>query len=371
MRGLAANVCACQNTAGIGMQPGTRQVQRESTLKRATAGLRRRAWLLAGIPIVAAAAIGLGHPTQALAASSSSSVGYLKDTSTGSNSLWVDGFGISNVADGGSYSTVAPAPSATVTIHNVSMTTLDTPSSTALANLDTLVVFDVCDMASHLNAMKAINTFLDGGGKILLLDGAWCTDGNGGTGNWSAFEKSFTDSYAQFLPQHPAAASGQYSPVESSALTTGLPDCTPTPCNEPGDVLSNALTLNPTSTGWCEALGGTDSNNGATTPTQTVTGAIMAYNRNNASSGLVLYEGEPFTLSNGTTATAKHLRLVFDDMLAKTWNPDGLSCSNPVSPQGTIAEAHFAIFAPVIGFVLMGGLMLAMVGWRRRRQPAA
>jgi hypothetical protein len=205
----------------------------------------------------------------------------------------------------------------TVTIRNIAMTSLDTPNSTALNGMDTVVMFATCDIAAHPNAMKAINAFFDGGGKLIILDGAQCVEGNGGTPDYSTFSKPFTPNYKLPVPQY---LSGPYTFTEASSLTTGLPDCTPAPgCNEPGNSVGDASMLSANSEGWCKAVGGTSSTG--------VKGPIMAYTRNKVGTGLGIYNGEPFAWSSASAAQQKHARLVFDDLIAQPWNADGLTCT--------------------------------------------
>lgn len=283
--------------------------------------MRRRVFTLLGVPAAALAGFGMAQPLTAFAASASSAqVAYITDSSNGGFSLWVDGLGISAVSDGGTYSTHSPASALSVTIHNVGMSTLDVPGSTALSGMDTAVVFATCDLGNHPNAMKAINAFLNAGNKLIILDGAQCVDGNGGAPNYSTFAKPFIPNYTLPIPQY---GSAPYTFTESSTLTTGLPDCTPAPgCNEPGNAVGDASVLSATSDGWCKALGGTSTNG--------VAGAVEAYTRNSSGTGLAIYSGEPFAYSSASAAQQKHARLVFDDMLTQVWNSDGLNCSKPI-----------------------------------------
>jgi hypothetical protein len=283
--------------------------------------LRRRLFTLLGIPIAAATALGIASPLTASAASTSSAqVAYVTDSSNGGASLWVDGLGLVAPADGATYATHAPSTPLTVTIHNIAMTSLDTPSSTALNGMDTVVMYATCDIASHPNALKAVNAFFEGGGKLIILDGAQCTEGLGGTPDYSGFTKPFVTNYKLPVPQYGTAP---YTFTEASTLTTGLPDCTPAPgCNEPGNAVADASMLSASSDGWCKALGGTSTN--------AVKGAVGAYAHSKSGTGLALYNGEPFAWSGGTAAQNKHARIVFDNMVAQPWKTDGLACTTPL-----------------------------------------
>ena len=300
-------------------------------MTRRTTELRNRLpMLLAALTAAAASAPGFGHPLSALATSSASSgVGYLTDASNGGFSLWSDALGIAAPLDGATYQTVAPAAALSVTIHDVDMTKLDVKASTALSGLDTLVVFDTCDIGNHANAMTAINAFVDGGGKVIILDGAQCTDTNGGAADYTTFAKPFTAAYADPDPQQ--LASTPYTSVgePGSSLTTGLPDCTSGSKKgcEPGNATADASVLRANSSGWCTALTAT-SNNGTSRGVQ---GAVMAYARSSNGKGFVVYEGEAFTWSVPTAQNKAHLRLVLDDMLAQRWADDGLGCATPAT----------------------------------------
>jgi hypothetical protein len=282
--------------------------------------LRRRLFTLLGFPVAAAAGLGIASPLAASAASTSSSqVAYVTDASNGGNSLWVDGLGLVAPADGATYATHTPAAALTVTIHNIAMTSLDVPSSTALSGMDTVVMFATCDIGQHPNAMKAINAFFEGGGKLIILDGAQCTEGLGGTPDYTTFSKPFVTNYKLPVPQYGTLP---YTYVESSTLTTGLPDCGVAPCNEPGNAVADASALSASSDGWCKDLGGTSTN--------AVKGPVGAYAHSKSGTGLALYNGEAFAWSFGSAAQYKHARLVFDDLLAQPWKVDGLNCTSPL-----------------------------------------
>ena len=247
---------------------------------------------------------------------STSQVAYVTDSSNGGFDPWTQALGLgADPADGGTYTTASPASPLTVTIHDVAVSSLDAGGTAPLAGIDTLIMFAACDIGAHPTAVQAINSFFDAGGKVIVLDGAQCTDGHGGSADYSGFEKPFVSDYAMPVPMD---GSSSYWWYEKSTLTASLPDCSPWPgCTEPGNAVGDSSSLSAASDGWCEALDGTDTN--------AERGPVMAYALNNGGTGMELYEGEAFAYA--TTPTA-HLRLLFDDMLTQAWNAaDNLACS--------------------------------------------
>src|SRR5262249_37394603 len=152
---------------------------------------------------------------------------------------------------------------------DITMTNLDVANSAALSGIDTLVMYATCDIGNHPAAMTAINAFLDSGHKIIILDGGQCIEGNGGHPDYSTFRMPFTSNGVQITPQYGPLP---YTSVEASTLTAHLPDCTPAPgCNEPGNAVADASILTADSNGWCQSIGGTDTNG--------ISGAVEAYGR--------------------------------------------------------------------------------------------
>lgn len=331
--------------------------------------------------MAAAATMAVTHSTTALAAAptGSSQVAYISDFNggtTGGYSVF-DSIGVTPPGGGappgsGPYTTASPASPLTVTIHNLDVSSLASGIS-SLSGMDTVVLFDVCNIGSDPSYLKTINAFVDGGGKLVIMDGAQCVTGNGGDADFSKFEKAFKDNYALPDPHDPFGTpvpKQGYSFVEPATpstdrLTSNLPDCGTSPCFEPGNSVTDASVINPTTAGWCESLGGTDANG--------ISGAMEAYTRNNLGTGLIVYEGEAFaaTAKNGETSiapTQKHLRLLFDNILTQQLNPDTLTCSNPLSPAVSAPEAPLAIIFPAIGLAILGAIAVPAV---RRRRVAA
>lgn len=340
---------------------------------------RRRLPILIGATLAATATFAVTHSTPALAAAptGSSQVAYIADFnggSTGGYNLF-DSFGVTPPGGGappgsGSYTTASPATSLTVTIHNLDVSSLSSGIS-SLSGIDTVVLFDVCNIGSDPSYLKTINAFVDTGGKLIIMDGAQCVDGNGGVADFTKFEKAFSDNYALPDPHDPFGTpvpKQPYSFVEPASpstdrLTANQPDCGTTPCNEPGNSVTDASVINPTTTGWCESLGGTDANG--------ISGAMEAYTRNTAGSGLIVYEGEAFAASakNGETSivpTQKHLRLLFDNFLTQQINPDTLPCTNQLSPPVNAPESPLSIIFPVISLGILGAIVVPAIVRRRR-----
>ena len=92
-------------------------------------------------------------------------------------------------------------------------------STSALAPYDTLILFEVCDIATSLTASQhdAINAFLAAGNKIIIYDADRCAVGEGGDADYSWFTYPFATSNPG-----PQGASGILDIVENSTLTQGL-----------------------------------------------------------------------------------------------------------------------------------------------------
>src|SRR5712692_2800467 len=276
---------------------------------------------------------GLAPPASA---ATSSKVAYVTDFGTGSNdpcapfsggvcgsfpgsSIFVNA--LTGVKPLGTYTTADSL--LTVTITDVSVSTIDANPGTALAGFDTVILYQVCDIGSHPKTMTAINNFFANGGKLLIFDADRCS----GFGvlpppaNYSTFLFPFTAS-----TPGPQGASGSYTNVQPSTLTTGLPSAPPPVVigggNDSVGDANNFLTFNPN---WCGSI---------TAENKLLNvGFVEAYART-PGGGLAVYEGEDFWFDFGVTpidTTGGHQRLVFDLMLKQPFNPDGLPCALPAS----------------------------------------
>jgi hypothetical protein len=292
-------------------------IQRSSgTFLRMTPLSRRRGRAFALTAYLLCAALSIFLTAGMARATTSSNVAYVFDFGAGSNdtiflgsSIFVNA--LTGVTPSGFYTTADTT--LTVAITDVAVSTIDANPSTALSGFDTIILYQVCDIASHPNTMTAINNFLLSGGKLMIFDADGCSSISMGQADYSTFLFPFTAS-----TPGPLGAGGSYTLVESSTLTTGL-----AVGSVPGDAVGDANTFITFDPAWCASITAT---NAAIPPN---TGFVEAYARTpNALPGLVIYEGEDFWFTFGPDP---HLRLVFDDMLEQPFNPDNLPCSLPAS----------------------------------------
>jgi hypothetical protein len=292
--------------------------------------LRRGGFLAAAVAIAA----GIATQQPARAAGTSSHVAYVTDFGTGSNdpcapfsgggcglfpgsSIFVNA--LTGVAPGGTYTTADA--SLTVTVTDVSVAAIDGGGVAVLNAFDTIILYGVCDIGSHPATMTAINQYLTAGtGKVMIFDADRCSGATGvpPPADYSTFLFPFTAS-----TPGPEGASGSYSNVEVSTLTTGLPPAPPPVVIDAGnDSVGDANTFVTFNPNWC----------GSITAENTLSniGFVEAYART-PNGGLVIYEGEDFWFDFGAGTTGGHQRLVFDLMLKQQFNPDGLPCALPAS----------------------------------------
>jgi hypothetical protein len=208
------------------------------------------------------------------------------------------------------------------TFTDVSIGAIDANPTTALVPYDTLLLYEVCSIASHPVALGAINTFLATGGKVMIFDSDACSSSARGASDWSGFLFPFTTT-----APGPVGEGGDYLAVVPSTLTTGL-----AVGPQPPDAVGDANVFTSFTGPWCVSITGQSDieNNPA--------GFVEAYARTPAG-GLVIYEGEDFWFTwKGTSlgpADLAHLKQVFDLVLAQPFNPDGLpaglDCPIPAS----------------------------------------
>jgi hypothetical protein len=245
-------------------------------------------------------------------AATTHNVAYVTNFGTGINDTGGPGRGSSIFVNAVTGSPIGSGNTGTyngVSFTNVTVATLDATGSGALNGFDSLIMYQICDINSHPTAETVINTFLDNGGKVMVFDADRCAPGAGGIANYSNFLFPFTTS-----SPGPRGASGSYTAIESSSLTSGL-----AVGPQPGDAVGDANTFTSNAGGWCTSIKATNTlgNNGN----------VEAYART-VNGGLAVFEGEDFWFSFGPTA---HLKQVFDLVLAQAFNPDGLPCTNPAS----------------------------------------
>jgi hypothetical protein len=233
------------------------------------------------------------------------------------SSIFTDAITGSPLPNGGTYNGA--------TFVDVPISAIDANPATALSGFDTAILFQVCTIGSHPTAMGAINSFLAGGGKVMIFDADGCSTNTAGgaigiTADYSGFLFPFTTD----SPGPLGAQNQPYTFEEANSLTAGLP---PVGTPIPDDAIGDGNVFVSHVGGWCQSLQGQNVNG--------VNSIIEAYART-ASGGLVIYEGEDFWFSDVhsfliPSGGDPHLKLVFDNMLAQAWNPDGLPCTNPAS----------------------------------------
>jgi hypothetical protein len=182
-------------------------------------------------------------------------------------------------------------------------------SVTTLAPYDTLLLFEVCDIATSLTSSQhdALNAYLAAGNKILLYDADRCAAGEGGVADYSWFTYPFSTS-----SPGPQGASGTLTVVENSSLTQGLAS---DPFND--DELGDANTATTSNPHWFAAARTTNNLGNA--------GYFLAYARN---TGLIIYDGADHWFTFGPTQSLTDL---FLNELNQQYDPDNLPGSVPIA----------------------------------------
>ncbi len=263
----------------------------------------------------------IGQTPNANALAHSSNVAYVFDFGTGISDTSGPGTGSSilvnavngvAIASGGTYTT---SSGNTATITDVPVSTVDSGGLGAISGFDTVVLYEVCDIASHPNLITALNTYLaNGNGKVMIFDGDRCAPSEAGIPDYSTFLFPFTSSNPG-----PVGATGSITFVESESspatLTSGISPGPVTSTDAVGD--SNTFTSN--AGGWCAALEGTNALG---------TNSIQVGYVRTANGGLAIYDGQDTWFTFGPNAFDKQ---VFDNMLDQPFNPDSLPCGVPVT----------------------------------------
>lgn len=276
-------------------------------------GRRRVASLVAALSVVAGALSAYVFMVSTpVSAATTSHVAYVFDFGSGINDANGPGSGSSifrNAVTGGAIGTGGTGTYNGAAYTNVPVSTVDASGVSAFSGFDTVLLYEICDIHSHPNTITAVNAFLNAGGKVMLFDADRCAPGFGGQADYTGLLFPFATN-----SPGPRGASGSYTQVEASTLTTGLAVGA-----VPGDAVGDANIFTSSAGGWCESIQAKNVNN--------TTGFVEAYARTTAG-GLMIYEGEDFWFSFGPTP---HLKNVFDDMQAQAFNPDGLPCTTPAS----------------------------------------
>ncbi len=229
------------------------------------------------------------------------------------------GFTENSVATGNIFATSVVNGSASTSLTNDSVIynnmtftplTKASLSSTTLAPYDTLILFEVCDIATSLNASQhaAINDYLAKGNKIILYDADRCAPSDGGVADYSWFTYPFSTS-----SPGPQGNMSTLTIVENSTLTSGL-------ASDPfdKDELGDANTVTTSDTHWDAAANTTNALGNY--------GYFLAYARN---SGLIIYDGADHWYTAGPT---KSLTDLFLNELNQQFNPDKLPGTIPIAP---------------------------------------
>ncbi|MFL6115892.1 MAG: choice-of-anchor P family protein [Catenulispora sp.] len=254
------------------------------------------------------------RPQPARAATGTADVAYVYDFGAGVNDTAFTGSSIfTNAVTGTVHGSGHTASYNAVNFTDVPVSTVDGTGDGAFAGYDTVLLYEVCDIASHPATLHAVNTFLDNGGKVLIFDGDRCSAAtSGGNADYAGFAFPFTTD----APGPKGGLDVSYTFVETSTLTDSIK-----PGDEPpGDELGDSNVFTGQSGGWCTAL--QSSNVDGVNP-----GNVEAYART-INGGLAIWNGEDFWFTDGASP---HLKEVFDLALAQAHNPDGLPCTNPPS----------------------------------------
>lgn len=260
-------------------------------------------------------AVQAARPQHARAATGTSKVAYVFDFGAGVNDTAFTGSSIfTNAVTGSAPGSGAGATYNGVGFTNVPVSTVDGAGDAAFNGYDTVLMYEVCDIASHPATLHAVNSFLENGGKVMIFDGDRCSGYGPGAGpaTYSGFEFPFTTD----APGPKGGLGFSYTFVETSSLT----DSIKVGDVPPGDEVGDANVFTGQSGGWCTAL--QSSNADGAHP-----GNVEAYART-VNGGLAIWNGEDFWYTDGANS---HLKEVFDLALAQVHNPDGLPCTNPPS----------------------------------------
>ena len=199
---------------------------------------------------------------------------------------------------------------------NVTVATVDAGGLGAIAGFDTVMLYEVCDFASHPNLVSALNTYLTMGlGKVVIYDGDRCAPGVGGQPNYSAFLFPFTSTNPG-----PRGAEASLTFVEAEAAPNTLTRNIHVGDGDGfNDAIGDSNTFNTNAGGWCAALKGTNAIG---------TNGIQGGYARTPAGGLAIYNGEDNWFTFGARP---YQQQVFDDILDQPFNPDGLPCGVPVT----------------------------------------
>jgi hypothetical protein len=257
------------------------------------------------------------RPPHAQAATGTSKVAYVYDFGAGVNDTAFPGSSIfTNAVTGSAPGSGHSATYNGATFTDVPVSAVDGAGDAAFNGYDTVLMYEVCDIASHPATLHAVNSFLENGGKVMIFDGDRCSNNFPGTTGGAADYSGFAFPFTTDAPGPHGGTNISYFFVESSSLTDSIAKGDV----PPGDTLGDANVFTGQSGGWCTALQA--SNFDGVHP-----GNVEAYART-INGGLAIWNGEDFWFTDGADA---HMKEVFDLDLAQVHNPDGLPCTNPPS----------------------------------------
>jgi hypothetical protein len=276
------------------------------------------------ILLLTTSSVMIGEVPHANALAHSAHVAYVTDASCGAGgggvednrsagcSIFTNAITGKALIDGDNYTTLAGNA---VRFKDVSVGTIDASGLGSLSGYDTVMLYQVCDIANHPNLVKALNTYLSNGlGKVVIYDGDDCSPNN---------NNETTPDYSKFLfpfksnNPGPGHLGGNLTLVEnepSAALTRNVS----IGASGAGDTLGDANTLTSNTGGWCAAVTGMNANGKA--------GIQVGYH-STPNGGLVIYDGQDSWLTDVNTLA----RQIFDNILDQPFNPDHLPCVVPVT----------------------------------------
>lgn len=209
----------------------------------------------------------------------------------------------------------------TITFTDITPTAIDAGGLAVLTPFDTVLLYEVCDIASHPATMTALNAYLTAGdGKVVFYDSDRCYGAM--TPNYSTFLFPFTTSNpgeggAVGIPTFIETVSPPAVLIRSlSGISTTFPST---------DAIGDSNSFVTENSAWCVAEEGSLVADPASPPP--VVGFQIGYARTTAG-GLVIWDGN----DNYVTSPNAWDTQVFSNILDQPFNPDSLPCSLQAAP---------------------------------------
>ena len=197
----------------------------------------------------------------------------------------------------------------TVTFTDVTVAAIDAGGLAAISGFDTVLLYEVCDIASHPATMTALNVYLTAGdGKVVIYDSDMCYGAT--IPNYSTFLFPFTTSNPGpgGFPGTPTFIETESSPAVLTRSLAGI-------LTNDTDAIGDSNTFVANNPAWCAAEEGPNGKGAV--------GIQIGYART-AAGGLAIYDGNDnwstISQANGWDAQA------FSNILDQPFNPDGLPC---------------------------------------------